>query len=309
MPDAQPHDLLVVLGPTASGKTRLGVALARALGGEILSADSRQVYRGLDLGTGKDLAEYREGGPPVPYHLIDVADVAEEYSVFRYQRDFFAALGEVRARGRLPVVVGGTGLYLEAVLEGYAFVEAPEDPALRAELAGLPDEALRERLAALKRLHNVSDFKDRARLVRAIEIASAQARAREGGARPAWPALRPLLLGTRWPREVVRARIRARLEVRLRAGMLDEARGLLDAGVGHARLRELGLEYRWLSRQLAGEIDLPTLVDGLARDIGELARRQESWFRRMERRGARIHWVERAEPAAALEIVRREGRF
>jgi tRNA dimethylallyltransferase len=305
MPETDRHDLLVVLGPTASGKTRLGVALARALGGEILSADSRQVYRGLDLGTGKDLAEYREGGAPVPYHLIDVAEVGEEYSVFRFQRDFFRVLGEVRGRGRLPVLVGGTGLYLESVLAGYALVEVPEDPALRRELEGLSFEELQARLAGLKRLHNVSDFKSRERLVRAVEVAGGQARARA----PAWPALRPLVLGTRWPREELRARIRRRLEERLATGMLDEVDRLLAAGVSHARLRELGLEYRWLSRHRQGELERQELVDGLARAIAGFARRQESWFRRMERRGCAVRWIERAASEPALELVRREGRF
>ncbi|HOX43842.1 MAG TPA: tRNA (adenosine(37)-N6)-dimethylallyltransferase MiaA [Myxococcota bacterium] len=309
MAEEEKYDLLVVLGPTASGKTRLGVALARALGGEILSADSRQVYRGLDLGTGKDLAEYRQGGPPVPYQLIDVAGLGEEYSVFRFQRDFFRALGEVRARGRLPVLVGGTGLYLEAVLEGYALVEVPEDPALRRELEGLSLDELQDRLAGLKRLHNVSDFKSRERLVRAIEVAEGQARAQGAGARPAWPALHPLVLGTRWPREELRARIRARLAERLAAGMLGEADRLLASGVSHARLRELGLEYRWMSRHRQGELGLEAMQAGLARAIAEFARRQESWFRRMERRGTPIHWIERAEPAEALEVVRREGRL
>jgi tRNA dimethylallyltransferase len=299
------HDTLVVLGPTASGKTRLGVLLARALGGEILSADSRQVYRGLDLGTGKDLGEYREGGPAVPYHLIDLREPAAEYSAFHFQRDFFAAHAEVRARGRLPVVVGGTGLYLEAVLERYAFVEVPEDEALRAELQGLDPAALQARLAGLKPLHNVSDFKARERLVRAIEIAAGQARS--AGAAPAWPELRPLVLGTRWPRDELRARIRRRLEERLDAGLLDEVDRLHGAGLTYERMEALGLEYRFLARFRQGQLATrEALVDSLARAIQAFARRQESWFRRMERRGARIRWIDRAEPEAALELVRAE---
>jgi tRNA dimethylallyltransferase len=302
------HNLLVVLGPTACGKTRLAVALARRVGGEILSADSRQVYRGLDLGSGKDHAEYgREGDParpPVPVHLIDIVDLSEEYNLYRYQRDFLAAFADVTRRGRLPILAGGSGMYLEAVLRGYRMPEAPPDPILRAELDGLDMEGLRRRLAAVKKLHNTTDFGSRERLIRAIEIAEA---ARREPPTPL-PDLNPLILGVRVERVARKARILARLEARLEAGMLEEVQGLLRGGVSPERLESLGLEYRYLPRYLRGEIPgREELVRSLGQAIYVFSKRQESWFARLERAGLRIHWIEGPEVEAAAAVLREAG--
>ena len=300
--DARNQDTLVVLGPTASGKTRLGVALARELGGEILSADSRQVYRTLDIGTGKDLHEYRQGGPEVAVHLIDLVDPAEEFNLFQFQRRFFEAWEAVRSRGALPVVVGGTGLYLDAVLRGYQLVDAPENPALRQELASWPSERIKERLREIKgRLHSVAEVMSHERLVRALEIALFS---REHP-QVSIPRISPLILGTHWNREVLRQRIRVRLGERLDQGLIEEVDKLHAAGISWARLEALGLEYRFVAEFLQDKIQTrDELVKRLGIAIGQFAKRQESWFRRMERMGIEIHWIEQAEPELARKVVR-----
>jgi tRNA dimethylallyltransferase len=297
--------LLVVLGPTASGKTRLGVTLAHALGGAVVSADSRQVYRGLDIGSGKDLDEYVVDGVRVPYHLIDVVELDHEFSVFEYQRRFFEIFEELQAAGVLPVMVGGTGLYIESVLSGYRMVEAPDDQALRAELAGYGDEELAERLRTLKPdLHNRTDLTDRDRLIRAIEIATYTA---HHDPQPL-PPVHPLILGTRWARETLRIRIRARLVERLDAGLIEEVAELLAQGVPEEKLRFLGLEYRYVAEFLAGTIKCRNdLTQKLASAISQFAKRQETWFRRMERNGARIHWIDEGDAETALTVVREAG--
>ncbi|NIQ98054.1 MAG: tRNA (adenosine(37)-N6)-dimethylallyltransferase MiaA [Desulfuromonadales bacterium] len=289
-------NLLVILGPTASGKTALGVQAARALGGEIVSADSRQVFRRMDIGTGKDLAEYAE----IPYHLIDIAEPGSEFSVFEFQRRFFEAFSDIRERGKLPVMVGGTGLYLEAVLQGYRMVDVPENPTLRKELTLQSDDELRERLLRLRPdQHNVTDLQERERLVRAIEIAEGT-RAAERDLEPL-PELKPAVFGLRWERTELRRRIRRRLLERLDQGMVEEAQRLLDAGLSHEALEYYGLEYRYLSRHLRGELNRNDMVQKLAGDIGRFAKRQVTWFRRMERRGTVIHWLDpRDEPLAEL---------
>ena len=294
-------NVLVVLGPTASGKTRLGARLAWALGGEVVSADSRQVYRGLNLGAGKDLGEYEVEGVRVPFHLIDIVDLDVEFSVFDYQKRFFEVFEDVTARGRLPVVVGGTGLYIEAVLKGYRMVEAPPNPSLREALATLPNETLVARLTALKpHQHNTTDLVERDRLVRALEIAEY-----EKDHEPApLPALRPLVLGTRWPRAELRERIAVRLHERLDAGMISEVAGLRAQGVSSQRLELLGLEYRFITQFIEGTIgDHGELFEKLYVAICQFAKRQETWFRRMERRGTDIRWVERADFQHAQSVI------
>jgi len=300
--DARNQDTLVVLGPTASGKTRLGVALARELGGEILSADSRQVYRTLDIGTGKDLHEYRQGGPEVAVHLIDLVDPAEEFNLFQFQRRFFEAWEAVRSRGALPVVVGGTGLYLDSVLRGYQLVDAPENPALRQELASWPSERIKERLREIKgRLHSVAEVMSHERLVRALEIALFS---REHP-QVSIPRISPLILGTHWNREVLRQRIRVRLGERLEQGLIEEVDKLHASGISWARLEALGLEYRFVAEFLQHKIQTrDELVKRLGIAIGQFAKRQESWFRRMERMGIEIHWIEQGEPELARKVVR-----
>ena len=276
--------LLVVLGPTASGKTRLGVQLARLLHGEIISADSRQVYRGLDLGAGKDLAEYGE----VPYHLVDVVDPGVEFNVFEYQRRFFEIFDEISQRDVLPVLVGGTGLYLDSVLRGYRMVAVPENPQLRSDLAAVPMQVLTEKLAALTpRLHNTTDILDRPRLLRAIEIAVYE---RDHEPEPL-PELAPVIFGIRWERSVLRNRITERLRERLAAGLVAEVEVLLGAGVSHATLDFFGLEYRFVARHIRGELSFNDMFQKLNGAIHDFAKRQETWFRRMERNGTNIHWL------------------
>lgn len=288
--------LLTLLGATASGKTRAAVQVARTLGGEIISADSRQVFRGMDLGTGKDLAEYQE----IPHHLIDIRNAGEEFSVFDFQRDFLQAWQLVCEREALPLLVGGTGLYLDAVLKGYRLIEVPPDPAWRQQLAGVTDTGLRTMLLELKpEQHNRTDLDDRQRLIRALEIARGEHAAASN--LPSWPKLKPLVFGLRWDRAELRRRIRRRLLQRLEQGMLEEVESLHDSGVSWERLDYYGLEYRYLARHLRGELNRNDMVQQLAAAIGQFAKRQETWFRRMEKQGTLIHWLEGADdPGEAL---------
>jgi tRNA dimethylallyltransferase len=281
------YDTLVVLGPTASGKTRLGVGIAREVDGEIISADSRQVFRRMDIGTGKDLEEY--GG--IPCHLIDILEPGEEFNVFRFQRLCFSALEEIRGRGRLPIIVGGTGLYLDAVLRGYRMVEAPENRELRDMLASRPAEDLAARLLSLNpRLHNTTDLLDRERLVRAIEIAEYE----QAHEPEPLPEIRPVVFGVRWERSVLRQRITARLKARLAAGLIEEVERLHREGVPYETLEFYGLEYRFVARYLKGELTRNDLFQKLNSAIHDFAKRQETWFRRMERQGIEIRWLDGA---------------
>ena len=302
---SQPHasSLLVILGPTASGKTRLGVELARRLDGEIISADSRQVYRGMDLGTGKDLEEFDE----VPYHLIDIVDPGHEFNLFEFQRRFIDAYHRISTSGRLPILVGGSGLYLEAVLCGYRLQEAQENPLLRRELEFLTLDELAARLKTLRpTLHNSTDLTERDRLIRAIEIASAP----PAIACEPLPPLHPFVFGIRWERSILRQRITARLKARLAAGMVAEVERLLAAGVPDTLLEFYGLEYRFVARHLRGELNRNDMFQKLNSAIHDFAKRQETWFRRMERNGTQIHWLDGAgDPLGeALLILDRFGR-
>jgi tRNA dimethylallyltransferase len=279
-------NLLTILGPTASGKTRLAVALAREQVGEIISADSRQVFRRMDIGTGKDLHEYGE----VPHHLIDILEPGDEFSVFAFQRLFLEAFGEISGRGRLPLLCGGTGMYLDAALRGYRMREVPEDGVWRAGLEGVSDTEL----AALLReyrpgLHNSTDLLDRQRTIRALEIARFQAD--WAGDDEPFPALRPLVIGIRWERAELRRRITERLRQRLESGMIEEVQRLHDEGVGWDRLDYYGLEYRFVGMLLRGELNRNDLFQKLNSAIHDFAKRQETWFRRMERNGVEINWV------------------
>jgi tRNA dimethylallyltransferase len=291
-----PFNLLVLLGPTASGKTRVGVELASALDAEMISADSRQVFRGMDIGTGKDLAEYGE----IRHHLIDIAEPGSEFSLFAFQKAFIRAFAEITARRKLPLLVGGTGLYLDAVLRNYRLLEVPENPVLRAELADLDDAQLRQRLLALKpEQHNRTDLDDRERLLRAIEIASAEPTAAE--ALLALPQLAARVFGLRWPRETLRKRITARLKERLQGGMIEEVAALHAAGVAWESLEYYGLEYRYIGRYLQGELNRNDMTQQLNSAIHQFAKRQETWFRRMEKHGVTITWIDADhEPAAAI---------
>ncbi len=292
------YDLICVLGPTASGKTGYAVRLARRIRemagegliaegteGEIISADSRQVYRGMDIGTGKDLGEYAG----VSYHLIDIADAGEKYNIYEYQRDFERAWNEVRERGNVPILCGGSGLYIEAATMGYSLPDVPADPQLRAELEMMDTPSLIRMLESMKKLHNTTDTSSRKRLIRAIEIAVYETR---------HPVVRTSVLpkntyfiGTLVSREERNARIDRRLDARLAEGMADEVRNLLDSGLKAEDLIYYGLEYKFVTLYLTGVLEYDDMKKLLATAIHQFAKRQMTWFRGMERRGTVIHWV------------------
>ncbi|MFA5204634.1 MAG: tRNA (adenosine(37)-N6)-dimethylallyltransferase MiaA [Lentisphaeria bacterium] len=291
-----------VIGPTATGKTRLGVALARRFAGDILSLDSRQLFRGLDLGTGKDLAEYGAGAGAVPHHLIDIAAPDEEFHLFRFLELARSALADIRARGRLPVAVGGTPLYLKALLDGYALEGDGPAPERRREWEACSDDAL---LALLRdtapELYARTDRTQRRRILRALDIAFSRQPDRPAPG----PALdcRFLLLAPYYPRQEIHRRIAERLQARLDAGLVEEVAGLQRAGLSWERLDFFGLEYRWISRFLRGELSRQAMHDGLLAAIRQFCRRQDIWYRKLEREGHAIYWLPAGDPAAAAGLV------
>ena len=280
------YDIVCVLGPTASGKTRYAVDLARRMGAEILSADSRQVYRGMDIGTGKDLDEYGD----VPYHLIDIVDAGQKYDIFCYQRDFEKAYRDIVERGRRAIICGGSGLYIEAACCGYHLPDVPPDPALRAELEKFDDQTLIARLASLKKLHNHTDYDTRRRLIRALEIAIYEQE--HPVQRNAFLPKKVKFIGINVSHEQRRERIDRRLDERLAAGMVDEVKGLLKSGIAPEDLIYYGLEYKFVTRHLIGELTYEDMKSGLKTAIHQFAKRQMTWFRGMERRGIEIEWVD-----------------
>lgn len=303
--------LLVIAGPTAVGKTRLGVEVAHALGSEVLSADSRQVYRGLDLGTGKDLEDYASVDPPVPYHLIDIAEPAEIYTLFRFQQDCFRALRRLARRARygsgsIPLLmVGGSGLYIEAVLKNYRIADVPEDAEFRLKMRRVPHQDLVNQLETEDpQLAARSDLSSKERVIRALEVSAA---ARHGTIKHSSPLgidLESRVYALRADREILRRRIRSRLEDRFAAGMIGEVKDLVGAGLSHERLNRLGLEYREIAAHLAGDKTRRQMVDDLATAIGRFAKRQETWFRGMERRGTPIEWIEPGDSKRILDDVK-----
>lgn len=290
-----PHyDLIAILGPTASGKTPFAAALAAELNTEIISADSRQIYRGMDLGTGKDLADYTVQGRAIPYHLIDIADPGYKYNVFEYQRDFLSAYETIKQKGRLPVLCGGTGMYLEAVLKGYRLLPVPENPELRARLEGKSLAELTEILKQYKTLHNSTDVDTAKRAIRAIEIEEYYLQT--DVAEREFPKLNSLIIGVDIDRELRREKISRRLRQRLDEGMVDEVRRLLAEGIKPDDLIYYGLEYKYLTLYAIGEMSYDEMFAGLETAIHQFAKRQMTWFRGMERRGFTIHWVNATLP-------------
>ena len=281
--------LLTILGPTACGKTALAVAVADRIDGEIISADSRQVFRGMDIGTGKDLDEYNLNGRQIPYHLIDIRDAGEEYNVYKFQNDFIAAFDSILERGHNPILCGGTGLYIEAIVRRYELPDAPIDENYREELRKYSDEELTARLASLIKLHNHTDTETRDRLLRALEIQ--EFRQQHPDEFTHLPEMKHLIVGVSFPREIVIERIGVRLRQRLENGMIDEVRNLLDNGVPVERLLKYGLEYKHIARYLTEVYSYEAMYKNLYTDIRRFAKRQMTWFRRMERNGVNIHWI------------------
>lgn len=291
--------LITILGPTASGKTDLAAHLAYQLDAEIISADSRQVYRGMTIGTGKDLDDYVVHGREIPYHLIDICEPGTKYNLFRYQEDFFSAYTDIVARGKQPILCGGTGLYIESVLKGYHLSPVPQNQALRDKLAGKSLGELTEILAELKsksgsKMHNKTDVDSCQRAVRAIEIESYNLE--HPMENRVFPSIDSVIIGVDINRDARRAKISERLKKRLENGMVAEVKGLLDRGIPAENLIYYGLEYKFVTEYLMGKTSYEDMFCGLEIAIHQFAKRQMTWFRGMERRGSVIHWVDALLP-------------
>lgn len=282
--------MITILGPTACGKTRLAVNVALHLGGEIISADSRQVFRGMDIGTGKDLTDYNVDGVEVPYHLVDIREPGYEYSVFEFQADFVNAYNDIVKRNKLPILCGGTGLYIEAVLRNYRLADVPQNNELRMELEQCSHQDLVERLEKYITLHNHTDTETRERLIRAIEIQEYQAE--NPNLHIEIPDIKHLVLGITFPRNLVMQRIQNRLQERLQNGMIDEIASLLKLGIKPERLIRYGLEYKYITLYLENSISYNEMFEKLNIAIRQFAKRQMTWYRRMERNGVNIHWID-----------------
>ena len=291
--------MITILGPTASGKTDLATHLAARLNAEIISADSRQVYRGMDIGTGKDLADYMVDGHVVPYHLIDICEPGTKYNLFRYQQDFLNCYEDIRSRGALPILCGGTGLYIEAVLKGYSLSPVPQNPELRAKLEEKSLEELTHLLADLKEknhsvMHNKTDVDSCQRAIRAIEIETYNLT--KSTEERLCPSIDSLIIGVNIDREERRRKITKRLKERLKAGMIDEVDGLLKRGIPADDLIYYGLEYKFVTEYIIGKLTYEEMFRQLEIAIHQFAKRQMTWFRGMERRGFTIHWIDAMQP-------------
>ena len=284
------YDLLVVTGPTASGKTALAAAIAYRVGGEIISADSRQVYRKMNLGTGKDYGDYEVGGTLIPFHLIDIADPGYKYNVFEYQRDFKKIYSDLKKRKVFPVVCGGSGMYTDSIISGYKMFEVPPDSGLRIELEKKSMDELREILQTFKNLHNTTDLDTKKRVIRAIEIEHSSRNKRNNLSM--FPKVKALLIGVLFDRDTRRKRISGRLRQRLDSGMVDEVKNLIDSGIKTETLIYYGLEYKFITLYLTGKLSFSEMVRDLEIAIHQFAKRQMTWFRGMERRGIKINWID-----------------
>ncbi|MCK9422639.1 MAG: tRNA (adenosine(37)-N6)-dimethylallyltransferase MiaA [Bacteroidales bacterium] len=281
--------MLTILGPTASGKTALAARVAYELNGEVISADSRQVYRGMDIGTGKDYDDYVIEGKPIPYHMVDIAEPGSEYNIFRYQQDFLPVYHDIIARGKLPILCGGSGMYLDAVLKGYRLTEVRDDLLFRKSLEDKTEQELTGLLKSWKTLHNKTDLEDRTRLIRAIEI---EHKARFGGHGQSFPAIPSSVFGIGFPRGLLKKRITDRLRDRLVGGMTEEIERLIIHGVSPDKLMHYGLEYKFGTLFITGQITGEELFNSLNKAIHQFSKRQMTWFRRMERQGIKIQWID-----------------
>ena len=294
----QNQKMITILGPTASGKTSVAAALALRTGGEIISADSRQVYRRMDIGTGKDLADYTIGDVHIPYHLIDIAEPGTKYNLFQYQQDFHTAYNDIRSRGKLPILCGGTGLYIEAVLGGYSLSPVPQNPKLRESLEGKSLDQLTQMLVQLKQkngsnMHNRTDVDTAQRAIRAIEIETYNLE--HPTPERQMPPVDSLVIGINIDRELRREKITRRLKARLEEGMCDEIRSLIDGGVNPDDLIYYGLEYKFVTEYVVGKTSYEEMFRQLEIAIHQFAKRQMTWFRGMKRRGYTIHWIDAAQ--------------
>lgn len=283
-------DLIVVTGPTAAGKTAFAAYLAAKLNGEIISADSRQVYRGMDLATGKDRNDYIVDDKLIPYHLVDIADAGYEYNVFEFQHDFLNVYTNLKARQKMPVLCGGTGMYIEAVLKGYKLIDVPENRKLRNELEDKSDHELQAILQTFKVPHNVTDTKNRKRLIRAVEIQHFYNHNPQIDT--SFPEINFSVFGIHFERDFIRKRITERLRSRLESGMADEVKDLINKGLTPDQLKFYGLEYRYLTQYVTGELNYEDMFRLLNIAIQQFAKRQMTWFRRMEKQGFHIHWID-----------------
>ena len=288
------YELITIIGPTASGKTGFAAALAARLDTEIISGDSRQVYRSMDIGTGKDLADYMVDGKQIPYHLIDICNPGDKYNVFEYQHDFHKAFEEIRKKGKLPILCGGTGMYIESVLRGFKLLDVPQNPALRESLKGKSLVELEQILASYKVLHNKTDVDSAQRAIRAIEIEEFYKT--EAPDKREYAPINSLIIGVDIDRELRREKISRRLRARLDEGMVDEVRAILATGVKPEDLIYYGLEYKFLTLYIIGQLTYDEMVSQLEIAIHQFAKRQMTWFRGMERRGLHIHWLDATLP-------------
>lgn len=288
------YELITIIGPTASGKTAFAAALAARLDTEIISGDSRQVYRSMDIGTGKDLADYVVDGKQIPYHLIDICNPGDKYNVFEYQHDFHKAFEEIQKKGKLPILCGGTGMYIESVLRGFKLLDVPQNPSLRESLKGKSLAELEQILASYKVLHNKTDVDSAQRAIRAIEIEEFYKT--EAPDKREYAPINSLIIGVDIDRELRREKISRRLRARLDEGMVDEVRAILATGVKPEDLIYYGLEYKFLTLYIIGQLTYDEMVSQLEIAIHQFAKRQMTWFRGMERRGLHIHWLDATLP-------------
>jgi len=284
-------DLIVILGPTATGKTNLAAQLAHQIDGEIISADSRQVYKGMDVGTGKDLGDFKVDGVEIPFHLIDIVEAGTEYNLFKYQTDFLNAFKDINSRGKRAILCGGTGMYIEAAIKGYRLIETPKNKILREELSLKTIEELGAILKEYKKVHNTTDTVERERIIRAIEIAKYESENKE--LTKDFPLINYQLFGIDYERTIIRERITKRLKQRFKnEGMIEEVEQLIANGVSPEKLMFYGLEYKFITQFLLNEITRKEMFNKLEIAIHQFAKRQSTWFRKMERNGFNINWID-----------------